>query len=114
MPSSTTHPGQCERKSANIFAKNPQKIYEYIDVWSGVCVFFVFSALLEYALVNYASRSVRKKIRKKFLPKNPQKMSQKINNVVFLKHIQVHELHAAKISPTIFKGSTILKNIKKI
>ena len=27
-----------------------------IDVCSGVWVFFVFSALLEYALVNYASR----------------------------------------------------------
>ena len=32
-----------------------------IDVWSGVCVVFVFSALLEYALVNYASRSVKQK-----------------------------------------------------
>lgn len=32
-----------------------------IDVWSGACVIFVFSALLEFAFVNYASRSDRRK-----------------------------------------------------
>lgn len=36
-----------------------------IDVWTGVCVTFVFSALLEYALVNYASRSDAQRLAKR-------------------------------------------------
>ena len=32
-----------------------------IDVWSQACVIFVFSALLEFAFVNYASREDRRR-----------------------------------------------------
>ena len=49
-----------------------------IDVWSGACVLFVFSALLEFAFVNYASRSDQRKGKMKRLNPLAQMMEEEI------------------------------------
>ena len=47
-------------------------------MWSGACVLFVFSALLEFAFVNYASRSDQRKGKMKRLNPLAQMMEEEI------------------------------------
>ncbi|XP_058802223.1 glutamate-gated chloride channel isoform X5 [Phymastichus coffea] len=56
-------------QTSGINASLPPVSYtKAIDVWTGVCLTFVFGALLEFALVNYASRSDihRENLKKKY------------------------------------------------
>ncbi|XP_076062287.1 glutamate-gated chloride channel-like isoform X2 [Oratosquilla oratoria] len=53
----------------------PVSYTKAIDVWTGVCLTFVFGALLEFALVNYASRS--DKHREKLKEKMKEQLKQR-------------------------------------
>ena len=57
-----------------------------IDIWMAVCLLFVFSALLEYAAVNFVSRQHKDLLRFR----RPQKNKQKVNEDAHVSYDQPH------------------------
>ncbi|XP_071525784.1 glutamate-gated chloride channel-like isoform X4 [Panulirus ornatus] len=81
----------------------PVSYTKAIDVWTGVCLTFVFGALLEFALVNYASRSDkhREKMKEKMKEQKKQWEAEHAAALEAVMHEQAEDGHTFAMKPLV-------------
>lgn len=82
-------------------------INQAIDVWTGMCLTFVFGALLEFALVNYNSRRIALKEAQKKLVNNATHATRRVCDIEPMQPNSNYESTEMNTGMTLNQNSTL-------